>query len=479
MLGAAKSKRSDLPEKGIMSRILIVDDEQSMRELLSIMLRKEGFDVTAAANGESAIKALQGDIYDLVITDIRMPKIDGIALLRTVKDISPETVVIVITAYATPETAVNAMKLGAYDYITKPFKNEEIKLVIQKALEKRLLRNENILLKREIESRAGFDNFVGKSEPMQSVFALIRQVANTMSTVLITGESGTGKELVARAVHAHSSRANAPFVTVNCGALPETLLESELFGYMKGAFTGAAGNKQGLFEVANGGTIFLDEISATTGALQVKLLRVLQEREFKRLGGTADIRVDVRIIAASNQDLASEISRGAFREDLFYRLNVIPISLPPLRERREDIPLLVDYFLGKKKCGGTQKQIAPEVLKLMLSYRWPGNVRELENTVERLSIITAEDVIREEHLPDLIRNSSAAPTLAPIDIPAEGIDMEGLLQDAERTLLYKALARTKGNKTEAAKLLGLTFRSFRHKLSKYEQRLIANDHASE
>ena len=441
-----------------------------MRELLSIMLSKEGFDVVAAADGESAIKAIQNDIFDLIITDIKMPKLGGIELLRTVKEVSPETVVIVITAFATTETAVDAMKLGAYDYITKPFKSiEEIKLVIRKALEKRLLRKENILLKREIESRIGFDNFIGKSEAMQRVFALIRQVADTTSTVLITGESGTGKELVARAVHAQSSRKNNPFVTVNCGALPETLLESELFGYMKGAFTGAVANKQGLFEAANGGTIFLDEISATTAALQIKLLRVLQEREFKRVGGTADLKVDVRVIAASNKDLQAAVAQGTFREDLYYRLNVIPVNLPPLRDRREDIPHLVEYFLKKKAPGLKAKKLAPEALQVLMSYRWPGNVRELENAVERLSILASGDTILDEHIPDAMKHLAPSPDLVPLDIPEGGMDLEGVMQNAERTLLYRALQRTGGNKTEAAKLLGLTFRSFRHKLQKYEQ----------
>ncbi len=452
-----------------MNRILVVDDEQSMRELLSIMLRKEGYDVVAATDGESAIKAIQNDIFDLIITDIKMPKIGGIELLRTVKEVSPETVVIVMTAFATTETRVDADKLGAYDYITKPFKSmEEVKLVIQKALEKRLLRKENILLRREIETRLGFDNFIGKSESMQRVFSLIRQVADTTSTVLITGESGTGKELVARAIHAQSSRKNNPFVTINCGALPETLLESELFGYMKGAFTGAVANTQGLFEAANGGTIFLDEISATTPALQIKLLRVLQEREFKRVGGTADIKVDVRVLAASNKDLPGEVAKGMFREDLFYRLNVFPINLPPLRDRKEDIPLLVDYFLKKKLSGRETKLLTDDALKALKEYRWPGNVRELESAVERLSIVALGDTIRFEHIPDSIKNLTSSPDLVPFDLPEGGMDLEGVMQNAERTLLYKALKRTGGNKTEAAKLLGLTFRSFRHKLQKYE-----------
>jgi two-component system response regulator PilR (NtrC family) len=451
-----------------MNRILVVDDEQSMREMLTIMLRKEGYDVVTAANGEAALSLLQNEIFDLVITDVRMGPIDGIAVLRAVKDLSPETVVIMITAYASTEIAVDAMKMGAYDYITKPFKNEEIRLVIRKALEKRLLRKENILLKREIESRAGFENFLGKSEPMQRIFTMIRQVADTRSTVLITGESGTGKELVARAIHAQGARKNHPFLSVNCNALPETLLESELFGYLKGAFTGAVANKQGLFEAANGGTIFLDEISSTSQALQTRLLRVLQERELRRVGGTADIKVDVRVIAATNRDLVQEIERGLFRDDLYYRLNVIPIELPPLRDRKEDIPLLVEHFLRKYAPGGQPKRIAPEVMKLFLGFRWQGNVRELENTIERLSILAPGDVITIDQVPEPMTTTAPSPGMVPMDIPEHGIDLEDVLQHAEKALLYKALDRTKGVKTEAAKLLGLTFRSFRHRLQKYE-----------
>ncbi len=450
-----------------MAKILVVDDEKSMRDFLSIMLNKEGYEASTAGNGEDALRAVQAEIFDLVITDVKMPRMDGLEVLKMVKDVSPETVVLMITAFATTETAVEAMKLGAYDYITKPFKVEEIKLVIRKALEKRSLRKENILLRREMESRAGFENFIGKSAPMQSVFSLIRQVADTRSTVLITGESGTGKELVARAVHFTSSRKTGPFVTVNCGALPETLLESELFGYMKGAFTGAASNKQGLFEAANGGTIFLDEISATTPALQIKLLRVLQEREFKRVGGTADVKVDVRVIAASNKNLLSEVKSGAFREDLYYRLNVLPIQLPPLRERREDVPPLVEFFLRKFSGGGVPKRMAPEAMKILINNRWPGNVRELENAVERLVILASGDTIRLEHVPDTIRNELPCSELVPSDIPDGGIDLGMLLENAEKTLLRKALEKTGGVKTEAAKILGLSFRSFRHRLQKY------------
>jgi two-component system response regulator PilR (NtrC family) len=450
-----------------MTKILVVDDEKSMRDFLSIMLKKEGYEVSTAENGEDALRAVQAEIFDLVITDVKMPRMDGLEVLKMVKDVSPETVVLMITAFATTETAVEAMKLGAYDYITKPFKVEEIKLVIRKALEKRSLRKENILLRREMESRAGFENFIGKSPPMQGVFSLIRQVADTRSTVLITGESGTGKELVARAVHFNSLRKTGPFVTVNCGALPETLLESELFGYMKGAFTGAVSNKQGLFEAANGGTIFLDEISATTPALQIKLLRVLQEREFKRVGGTADVKVDVRVIAASNKNLLSEVKSGAFREDLYYRLNVLPIQLPPLRERKEDIPPLVEFFLKKFSGGGEPKRMTPEAMKILINNRWPGNVRELENAVERLVILASGDMIRLEHVPDTIRNELPCSELVPSDIPDGGIDLGMLLENAEKTLLRKALEKTGGVKTEAAKILGLSFRSFRHRLQKY------------
>jgi two-component system response regulator PilR (NtrC family) len=376
-----------------------------------------------------------------------------------------------ITAFATTETAVEAMKIGAYDYITKPFKVDELKLIIYNSLEKRYLRKENILLKREIESKAGFANFIGKSEPMQKVFSLIRQVADTTSTVLITGESGTGKELVAKAVHFNSHRKNGPFVTVNCGALPETLLESELFGYMKGAFTGASSNKQGLFEAANNGTIFLDEISATTPALQIKLLRVLQEREFIRVGGTAEVTVDVHVIAASNKDLLAEIAKGAFREDLYYRLNVIPIRLPPLRERKEDIPLLAEHFLKKvvrKEAERAQvKLIDAEAMKALMEYHWPGNVRELENTIERMMIMTPDNVIRLDQVPDTVKNPSRFSDQVPLEIPDKGVDLEALLERTERTFLRKALEKTGGVKTDAAKLLGLTFRSFRHRLQKY------------
>ena len=330
-----------------MEKILVVDDEKSLREVMSIMLKRAGYEVTEASDGEQAIGQVNKDIYDLVITDLRMPKADGMDVLKAVKSSSPETVVLVVTAFGTADSAVEAMKQGAYDYLTKPFQVDEVQLIIRNALEKRRLSTENMLLKREIASQSSFAQIVGQSEAMQKVFDVVRKVADSKSNVLICGESGTGKELVARAIHYNSARSPMSFVAVNCSAVPETLLESELFGHMKGSFTGAVANKAGLFEIANGGTIFLDEIGDTTPAIQVKLLRVIQEREFRRVGGTQDMKVDVRVIAATNRDLEKAVADGSFREDLYYRLDVIPIRLPPLRLRAGDIPLLVAHFLEK------------------------------------------------------------------------------------------------------------------------------------
>ncbi|MGH9875947.1 MAG: sigma-54-dependent transcriptional regulator, partial [Pyrinomonadaceae bacterium] len=321
-----------------MEKILVVDDERGLREVLSIMLKRAGYAVTEASDGEEAIGHISKEIFDLVITDLRMPKADGMAVLKAVKSSSPETVVLVITAFATADSAVDAMKQGAYDYLTKPFQVDEVQLIIRNALEKRRLSTENILLKREMASQSSFAQIVGQSESMQKVFDVVRKVVDAKSNVLIFGESGTGKELVARAIHYNSARSPMPFVAVSCSAVPETLLESELFGHMKGSFTGAMANKAGLFEVANGGTIFLDEIGDTTPTIQVKLLRVIQEREFRRVGGNQDVKVDVRIVAATNKDLEKAVADGSFREDLYYRLDVIPIRLPPLRLRTGDIP---------------------------------------------------------------------------------------------------------------------------------------------
>lgn len=452
-----------------MDKILVVDDERSMRDFLSIMLKKTGYDVTTAVDGEEAVKILHKDIFDLVITDLKMPKVDGLQVLKTVKELSPDTVVIVITAFASTETTVEAMKEGAYDYITKPFQNDEMKIRIKKALEKRRLSAENILLKKQLKDRAVFDNIVGKSEKIEKVFELVRKVSDSMSNILIYGDSGTGKELIARAIHFNSRKKDKPFVTINCGALPEGLLESELFGHMKGSFTGAVFNKEGLFEVANGGTIFLDEVGETSPAIQVKLLRVLQDKEFKRVGGTKEIKVDVRIITATNRDLSKAVSEGKFREDLYYRLNVIPITLPPLKERADDIPLLADHFLNKfnKALNKNVKGFSQTTMELFRNYEWRGNVRELENVIERAVALSNSEIITPEYLPDILRDSSRSSSAIPVNIPHEGLDLEGLIGDIEKELLLKALEKTNWIKKDAAKLLHLNFRSFRYRLDKY------------
>ncbi len=452
-----------------MKKILIVDDEKSMRDFLSIVLKKEGYYVDTAEDGEMARRCLEKDIFDLVITDVKMPRMNGLDLLKAVKEISENTIVLVITAFASTETAIEAMRQGAYDYLTKPFQIEEVKLIIRNALEKRQLREENNLLKRELGDLGALDKIIGRSEKIRHVFDLIKKVADNRSNVLICGESGTGKELVARAVHFQSKRREFPFVTVNCSALPETLLESELFGHMKGAFTGAVANKEGLFEVANQGTIFLDEIGETSASIQVKLLRVLQEKEFRRIGGTRDIKVDVRIIAATNKDLGKAVSEGLFREDLYYRLDVIPIQLPPLRERPEDIPLLVDHFLNKfsKSSGKELKGIAPDALDLLKTHEWKGNVRELENVLERAVALVNEVLLKPEDIENHLQRSVLSKDMFLTDLPEDGIDLEDLIGHVEKGLLLKALDRTHWVKKDAAKLLHLNFRSFRYRLSKY------------
>ncbi len=455
-----------------MEKILIVDDERSMQDVLSIMLKRAGYGVTVASDGEEAIGHVTKEIFDLVITDLKMPKVGGLEVLRAVKEVSPDTVVLVITAFASTESAVEAMKLGAYDYLTKPFQIDEVQLIIRNALEKRRLTTENMLLKREIASQASFAQIVGQSETMQKVFELVRKVADSRSNVLICGESGTGKELVARAIHYNSARSRMPFVTVNCSALPEPLLESELFGHMKGAFTGAVSNKAGLFEVANEGTVFLDEIGETTPAIQVKLLRVIQEREFRRVGGTKDVKVDVRIVAATNKDLPKAIAEGAFREDLYYRLDVIPIHLPPLRLRPGDIPILVQHFLDRfsQANGKPVPSFAPEAMRLLVGHEWKGNVRELENLIERVVAFAGKgDTIGEEALKAwLLPPAVAAPTAShPTDLPADGLDLENMMNTIEKDLLLKALERAKWVKKKAARLLRLNTRSFRYRLEKF------------
>ncbi len=450
------------------TRVLVVDDERSMRELLAIMLRQAGHDVTAADGGEAAIKALKSDTFDLVITDLRMREVDGLAVLRAAKEQSPQTVVLVITAFASTETAVEAMKLGAYDYLTKPFKVDEIKLTIANALERKRLQDENQALKRQLRRERGFENFLGKSPQMLDIFETIRKAADSVSTVLITGESGTGKELVARAIHEESPRRNGPFVSINCGAVPETLMESELFGHVKGAFTGAVANTVGLFSAAAGGTLFLDEVTEVPSSVQVKLLRAIQEREIRRVGDTRDIKVDVRLIAASNREVAKAVADGVLREDLFYRLNVIPIHLPPLRERREDIPLLVAHFVRRlsAELGRPVRSVTPEALAILETYRWPGNVRELENVIERALVLGSGDRLDAPGLPPDLRRPRDVQDVA-VEIPEDGLDLEATLSQIEHRYIQTALARTGGVQTRAAELLRVSLRQIRYKLQKY------------
>jgi two-component system response regulator PilR (NtrC family) len=450
------------------ARVLVVDDEQSMRELLGIMLSQVGYDVTQADGGEAAIQTLKTtDAFDLVITDLRMRKVDGLAVLRAAKEHSPHTVVLVVTAFASTETAVEAMKLGAYDYVTKPFKLDELKLTIANALERKRLQDENRELKRRLRTERGFESFVGKSRRMLEVFETIRKTADSGSTVMITGESGTGKELVARAVHQESSRRSAPFISVNCGAIPETLMESELFGHVKGAFTGAVHSTDGLFLAADGGTLFLDEITEISHAVQVKLLRAIQEREIRRVGDTRDVKVDVRLIAASNRDLGKAVTDGVLREDLYYRLNVIPIHLPPLRERTEDIPILVAHFIARiaNDVGKIVAGISPEALAVLERYHWPGNIRELENVIERAIVLgSGEQIVPQALPPHLARPAERE---FPVDIPAGGMDLEGLLAAVESRYIRLALDRAGGLQVRAAELLQLSFRQFRYKIQKH------------
>ncbi|MBC8413032.1 sigma-54-dependent Fis family transcriptional regulator [bacterium] len=443
-----------------MGSILVVDDEQSMREMLQIFLSSEGYKVATANNGETAIEALKNDFFDLVISDMNMPKMGGMELLRQIKQTSPEIVVVIVTAFGSTESAVEAMKLGAYDYIQKPFKMDDIRLIVKNALEKSKLQKEVTILRGQLKAPS-LENIIGSSQAMQSLFSLIKKSAESSASVLITGESGTGKELVAKAIHTLSARKENHFVALNCAAIPEGLLESELFGHMKGSFTGANSNKQGLFEFAHDGTVFLDEIGEMPMSLQAKLLRVLEGGIFRRVGGINDITVDVRVVSATNRNLQDMISDKTFREDLYFRLNVLSVKIPPLRERGDDIPLLVDYFLKKF---ATSKLFSAEAISMLKSYRWKGNVRELENIIERVVLLCDDQIIGPEHLPEEM-SSSTTPSKA--GIPDEGIDFEKIMDEIERTYLLKAMKKTGGKKTEAAKLLNITFRSFRHKLKKH------------
>src|SRR5215510_7430707 len=451
------------------ARVLIVDDEKSMRDLLSITLEKEGYDVETAAGGESAIEMLHRETVDAVITDLRMPKVDGLQVLRAAKESSPDIAVIVITAVASTETAVEAMKLGAYDYITKPSKLDEGDLIIRNGLERKRLRDENLYLRRQLETQHRFENIIGKSARIAEVFDTIRKIADSPSTAMITGESGTGKELVARAIHFNSYRRDKPFMSVNCGAIPEGLMESELFGHVRGAFTGAVSNKVGLFSAAEGGTLFLDEITEIPALLQVKLLRAIQVREIRRVGDTRDVKTDVRLIAASNRDLEGAVQEGIMREDLFYRLNVLPIHLPPIRERREDIPLLIAHFLQKfsKELGKEVRGVTPEAMAVLERYHWPGNIRELENALERAIVLGAGEMLGVDSLPESVRRERPMREPEVVELPEEGLDLDATLDDLERRYLMRALERTHGVQTKAAELLRMTFRQFRYKLQKH------------
>jgi two-component system response regulator PilR (NtrC family) len=452
-------------------RVLVVDDEQSMRDLLAIMLRQAGYEVSVADGGEAAIERLKAESFDLVLTDLRMRKVDGLTVLKAAKEHAPRTVVLVVTAYASTETAVEAMKLGAYDYITKPFKLDELKVTVANALERRRLREENLALKRQLLRERGFENFVGRSPKILDVFETIRKTADSGSTVMITGESGTGKELVAQALHWESNRRGGPFVSVNCGAVPETLMESELFGHVKGAFTGAVSSTEGLFAAADGGTLFLDEITEIPHTVQVKLLRAVQERQIRRVGDTRDVKIDVRLIAASNRDLGRAVSDGLLREDLFYRLNVIPIHLPPLRDRREDIPLLIAHFIKKlsHEVGRPVRGVAPDALAVLEQYHWPGNIRELENVVERAIVLGSSELLEADGLPASLRQPRDRQDV-PLELPAEGIDLEAMLDRIEHRYMQLALERVGGVQTRAAELLRVSFRQFRYKLQKFHQR---------
>ena len=451
------------------NRILVVDDEPSMREMLAIMLFKEGYEVLVAESRAASAKVFAQGTVDMVITDVKLPDGDGIEILRHVKSASPQTVVIVMTAFGSTETAIAALKLGAHDYLVKPFDVEELKIVVRGALESQHLKEENVRLRAELDAQHGIERIVATSPPMAAVVAMVRSVAPTSSTVLITGESGTGKELVAQAIHSLSPRRDAPFVSINCGALPETLLESEMFGHVRGAFTDAHQNKKGLFEVAHRGTLFLDEVGEMPPSMQVKLLRALQEKTIRRVGGTEEIEVDVRLIAATNRRLEDMVQEKRFREDLYYRLNVIPVRLPPLRERSEDIPILARHFLEKfgHEADRRVKMISEEAMKRLLRHSWPGNVRELENVIERAVALETTDTVMPERLPDPVAADGQADDRSAGPPLAAGFSLDEHLNRIERELVAEALEKTAGDRGEACALLGITARSLRYLIRKH------------
>jgi two-component system response regulator PilR (NtrC family) len=456
-----------------MAKILVLDDDHGMREFMEIMLAKEGYDVTSAGDPVKAIDLCRKTAFDLVITDLKMPKINGIEFLKTIKDQRPETIVILITAYASGETAINAMKEGAYDYVEKGGSIEDLKKVVRSALLKKGLVIENQTLKKEAKTKTtgtaenSFCGMIGTNREMLKIFAIIKKVSDTLANILILGESGTGKELVARAIHENSSRSKMPFMPINSGGIPENLLESELFGYMKGSFTGAYADRPGFFEMARGGTIFLDEIGELSPVLQVKLLRVVQEKTFRRIGGSEDIKIDVRIISATHQNLEKKVKKKEFREDLYYRLNVIPIFLPPLRERKEDIPLLINNFIEKyaQMFGKEIRTISSYAMELLMNYDFPGNIRELENIIERSVAMESSNIILPENL-TLSTDTAPGEPKFDIEITDKGIDLSAELEKIEKIMIEKALLRTKGSKANAARLLNVTFDSLRYRMQK-------------
>ncbi|MCB9073097.1 MAG: sigma-54-dependent Fis family transcriptional regulator [Bdellovibrionaceae bacterium] len=461
-------------------RILVVDDEESIREFLNIMLKKEGYDVTCVEDGQKADEILKKKSFEMVISDLQMPHITGLELLKIVKENYPNTLFMLITAFGTTETAVEAMKMGAYDYITKPFKLDEVRINIANALRSKTLETENVTLKRELTKEYSFQNLVGNSQAMHQVFDLIKRVSDTPTNVLITGESGTGKEMVAKAIHYNGLLKDKSFISVNCGAIPESLMESEMFGHKKGSFTGAIADKPGLFEAADGGTLFLDEVGELPLTIQVKLLRAIQERVIRRVGSTDDTHINVRIIAATNRDLEQMVREGIFRQDLYYRLNVIQIRTPALRERREDVAILAKHFLKKynDRLNKNISGISQEALAILKGYDYPGNVRELENIIERTVALEAGASILPESLPPFVKTTSGRREMVSsegIEITDDGIDLDKIVGQIEKELIIKAIHAANGVKKRAAKLLGITFRSMRYRVEKYNLGSISED----
>jgi DNA-binding NtrC family response regulator len=442
-------------------KILVVDDETSMTQYLSIALRKAGYEVTAVNSGQEALEKAKTEAFAVAITDFKMPGMDGIEVLAGLKKIDPNLPVILMTAYASQRSAIDALNLGAYQYLEKKANSDEIDLVVKNAIAMRRVRNENTYLKRELKRSHEEKDIIGSSEEMIRVFKMVDKVADSESTVLIFGESGTGKELIAREIHYRSRRVHGPFVSINCGAIPRDLLESNLFGHMKGSFTGAVKDQAGLFTVAEGGTFFLDEVGEMPLATQVKLLRALQEREIIPVGGTKPVKVDCRLVAATNADLEKEVAEGRFRADLFYRLNVIPVKLPPLRARRDDVPILVDYFLRKLASGGVTKTVGKDAMELLIKYDWPGNVRELENLIERAVILDEDGLVDSDDLPDKVRFGTTAKGSLVIDTPTLTLD------ELEREYILKVLNYTGWQKKRASEILGINASTLYRKLLAY------------